>query len=87
MPRKGQQISEEHRYKLELGEKRRELGRLARLSTHTEKQKQRMITLGDEIRKLMQDYNRKKHFTECYIVMYPTDPDVYCTCLDYSPEQ
>ena len=28
----------------------------------------------------------RKHFSECYMVQYPNDPDVHCTCLDWSPE-
>lgn len=32
------------------------------------------------------DRDPKIHLTECYKVRYPNDPDVYCTCHDYSPE-
>ncbi len=27
-----------------------------------------------------------RHFAECWLIMYPDDPDVCCTCLDWSPE-
>lgn len=29
---------------------------------------------------------KEEHFTECYLRMYPDDPGVYCTCMDWSPE-
>lgn len=27
-----------------------------------------------------------RKFPECYRVKYPDDPEVYCTCMDWSPE-
>lgn len=35
-------------------------------------------------KKLAQTFsNHGDHFDECYLVMYPTDPNNYCTCYDW----
>lgn len=28
----------------------------------------------------------RKHFSDCYLLNYPDDEGVYCTCLDWSPD-
>lgn len=29
---------------------------------------------------------RSRHLSDCYLLNYPNDEGVYCTCLDWSPE-
>jgi hypothetical protein len=49
------------------------------------------IDWGDETEFVEPEWNspkekQHKHFSECYKMMYPNDPGVYCTCFDWSPE-
>lgn len=90
MPTRGKQPTEEQKIGAELGAKHRELANILRLSNPGEKKKQKAVQIGKQI----QELNKRKaalkaaktHLTECYMVMYPDDPERYCTCHDWSPE-
>lgn len=48
------------------------------------KKKQSFWDVLDRRQKLGKELVKQGHFTECYKVAYPDDPDVYCTCKSYN---